>query len=130
MIKDESKICNDSGKYTNVSDLNYLNETMGRKKHLIKEIIDVFLEQIPEELESINIAITKIDYPIIKNLAHSMKSSVSIMGISILAPILQEMEDLGGQTINIEKIMELNYQLNVICKKAIEEIERDKHIYA
>ena len=58
----------------NVCDLNYLTEMMGGKKTLIKEIMDVFLKQIPEELRSMNAAITKTDYPIIKSCAHTMRS--------------------------------------------------------
>ena len=128
MIKSES---------VNVCNLSYLSEMMGEKKSLIKEIIDVFLIQVPEELQSINQAITKTDYATIKNVAHTMKSSVSIMGISVLTPVLQEMEDLGAMaadgsttlTTNIEKIKELNQKLNLICKQAMEEIEKEKHNY-
>ncbi|MBI4947278.1 MAG: Hpt domain-containing protein [Bacteroidetes bacterium] len=112
-----------------VCDFSYLSETMGEKKHLVKEIIDVFLKQVPEELQSINNAITKADYSIIKNSAHTMKSSVSIMGISELAPVLQEMEALGATASNIEKIKALNQKLDFTCKQAIKEIEREKQNY-
>jgi len=78
---------------TIVCNLNYLSGLMGGKEHLIKKIMDTFLIQVKEELDSINDAILKKDYITIKNLAYTMKSSVSIMGISALIPILQEMED-------------------------------------
>ena len=127
MIKNESE--KDIQKNSNgekVCDLNYLTEMMGGKKSLIKEIMDVFLKQIPEELQSINDAITKTDYATIKKFAHTMKSSVSIMSVSILTPVLQEMEDLGARAIDIEQIKQLNQKLNLICKQALEEIEREK----
>ncbi len=113
----------------NVCDISYLTEMMGGKKQLIKEIMDVFLEQIPEEIQHINEAVIKTDYPMIKKFAHSLKSSVSIMGISVLTPILRELEDLGTKAIDIEKIKELNITLNLICNQAIEEIENVKHNY-
>lgn len=113
----------------NVCDITYLSEMMGGKKHLIKEIMDVFLIQIQEELQVINEAVSKADYPIIKKLAHTMKSSVSVMGITILTPILKEMEDLGANALNIEKITQLNHTLNLKCNQAIEEIENIKHNY-
>src|ERR1700690_2153568 len=81
---------------SNVCDLNYLTELMGNKNHLIIGIMDAFLMQVPEELKCIGDAIAKTDYAIIRSFAHTMKSSVSIMGISILTPILKEMEDLGS----------------------------------
>jgi hypothetical protein len=112
-----------------VCELKYLVEMMGSKKSLIKGIMDAFLIQIPEELLSINNAIAKADYTMIKNLAHSMKSSLSIMGISVTLPILTEMELLGAKGSEIEKIKELNTYLNIMCSKALEEVEEDKHNY-
>ncbi|MBI2281154.1 MAG: Hpt domain-containing protein [Bacteroidetes bacterium] len=111
-----------------VCNFNYLSELMGGKIHLIKKIMDTFLVQVKEELESLNSAITEKDYTATKNLAHTMKSSVSIMGISTLQPILKEMESLGMETTcsdsyRDEKLSELNLNLNEICKKAFVEIE-------
>lgn len=108
---------------TIVCNLNYLSGLMGGKEHLIKKIMDTFLIQVKEELTSINNAILKKDYATIKNLAHTMKSTISIMGISVLHPILQEMEDLGKNSTALERIIALNKQLNLICKQAFEEIK-------
>ncbi len=118
---------NESQKSTqNACDFSYLSEMMGGKKNLMLGIMDAFLEQIPEELHSINDAVTNTNYPIIKNVAHTMKSTVSIMGIYSLEPVLKEMEALGATIGNIEKIRTLNLELNTICKKAIEEVENEK----
>ncbi len=118
-------------KIDTVCDLKYLTETVGGKKNLILEIMDVFLKQVPEELEAINQAISKEDYATIKSFAHTMKSSVSIMGISTLLPVLQEMEDLAAGIGHsgdhqISRILELNQKLVFICKQAIKEIEIEK----
>lgn len=112
----EEKVCN----------FNYLNEMVGGKSNLIMEIMDTFLIQVPADLRLINDAIVKKNYSDIKSFAHKMKSSVSIMGISVLTPILQEMMTLGEKKMNIEKINDLNQRLNLICKKAIGEIEKEK----
>lgn len=132
MLKNEFNKSNE-----NVCDLKYLNEIMSGKKHLIKELIDASLVQISEELKYINDAIIKTDFASVKKIAHSMKSSVSIMGIYSLNPILQEMEDLGtkaedGSTpiyISIEKMKLLFIQINSICTQAIEELEKVKLNY-
>ena len=102
---------------------------MGGKNHLIIGIIDTFLAQVPEELRSLNAAIDTQNYAIIKNVAHTMKSSVSIMGISILTPVLQEIEELGIKATGIEAIKGLNIQLASICKQALEEVETEKQNY-
>jgi HPt (histidine-containing phosphotransfer) domain-containing protein len=114
----------------NMCNLTYLNEMTGGKKTLIKEIIDAFLIQVPEELMIISEAVIKEDYTTIKNVAHTMKSSLSIMGISILGPVLHHMEELGAMGMDIEKIKTLNNELNIICKQVIGELESEKHNYA
>jgi len=113
-----------------VCNFGYLSETMNGEKHFIKEIIDVFLKQVHEELETINNAITKTDYATIKSCAHIMRSTVSIMGISILTPVLKEMEYLGETSTGFDRIKELNKKLNLICQQAIQEIEIERLNYA
>ena len=117
MIKQENeKLCN----------LDYLSAMVNGKNHLIIEIMDVFLKQIPEELKIIDQAIIKEDFATIKSYAHTMKSSVSIMSIKSLVPILKEMEDLSEKSTDIERIQELNKILNLLCSIAIEEVEEEK----
>jgi len=131
MIKGESDIKNvqKNSFGEKLCNLNYLSEMMGGKKQLIKELLDEILSQVPQELNCINDAVDNSEYAIIKNNAHTMKTSVSIMGISMLTSLLQEMEDLCVVSANIEKIKELNQKLNLICKQALEEIKREKQKY-
>lgn len=107
-------------------DFDHLNEITGGKKDLIKEIIDLFIQQIPEELQSLNDAVSKTNYTEIKSITHNMKSSVSVMNIFVLKPILQEMCELGNALHDIQKIKELNLQLNLICIQAITELKKKK----
>ncbi|HWY11019.1 MAG TPA: Hpt domain-containing protein [Bacteroidia bacterium] len=124
MIKNELK-----WEPLNVCNLQYLTEMMGGKNNLIKGIIETFLQQVPDELNGINTAIEKTDYQTIKSLAHTMKSSVSIMGISLLIPILQEMENLGTNATDIGRVKELSLKLNLICQQAFKEVENAKNNY-
>lgn len=116
-------------KSNNVCDLKYLTEMMGGKKQLIKEIMDVFLKQVPEELQLLNDAIIKADYPTIKNVSHTMKSSISIMSISSVTPVLKQMQELAAKSSDMEKIKELNQNLNSICSRAIAEIKKEMPNY-
>lgn len=113
----------------NVCDISYLIGMVGGKKDLIREIMDAFLSQVSEDLPSINNAISKTDYLTINQVTHSMKSSASIMGISAIRPILEEMEALGTSATNIDRIIELNQKLNIIYRQAIEELEKEKLNY-
>ena len=110
-----------------VCNYRYLLTMTGGKEQAIKDITDTFLTQVSEELKSINDAVTKKNYALIKNIAHTMQSTVTVMGISIVAPVLHEMESLGASASDIEKITTMNQKLNLICKQAIDEIESDKY---
>jgi len=114
-----AKICN----------ISYLTEMVHGNKTLIKEIIDEFRVQISEELKRINDAVENTNYQVIKNVAHTMKSTVSIMGVTILSPVLNEMESLAKNANDIEKIKTLIISLNIICKQIIDEVESIKNKY-
>lgn len=113
----------------NICNISYLTEMVHGNKTLMKEIIDEFQVQISEELKRINDAVENTNYQVIKNLAHTMKSTVSIMGVTILTPVLNEMEDLAKNANDIEKIKTLVITLNIICKKVIDEVASNKHKY-
>lgn len=105
-----------------VSDLTYLCNTMGGNKKLVKEIIDVFLKQVPEDMAELRKEIGMGNFSWIKRISHSMKSSASIMGISSASPILNQMQDLAQKGESINDIKELNKNLTKIMQQAIEEI--------
>jgi HPt (histidine-containing phosphotransfer) domain-containing protein len=125
----ENKIVLNAPPMENVCDFGYIIEILGNKRQLIREIMETFVLEIPKELHSINGAVASTDYPAIRNVAHSMKSSVSIMGVSVLTPILQEMEELGTMATGIQRIEQLNQKLNLLCKKAVDEVEKEKNEY-
>lgn len=113
----------------NLCNLSYLSDMMGGKKSIILQMINAFLEQAPRELECINQAVTSSDHETIRRYAHSMKSSVSIMGISTLMPVLQELEDLGTSFGDVKRLAELNVKLNTNCSMALTELQQLKHDY-
>ncbi len=112
-----------------VCDLKYLSGMMGEKKNLIRGVMDAFLVQVPEELKGINEAVESLNYAAIKKISHTMKSTVSIMGIKTVVPILNLMEINGTNETDIEITRELNTKLNFICNKAITEIETQRLNY-
>ena len=114
---------------TNICNISYLTEMVHGNKTLMSEIIDEFHVQISEELKRINDALENANYQVIKSLAHTMKSTVSIIGVTILTPLLNEIESLAKNANDIEKIKTLIISLNIICKKIIDEVESNKHKY-
>ena len=77
-------------KYVN---LDYLHELSGNDKDFEKVMMEQFVEQTPEEISSLQAAIGSADLLSAKKIAHSLKSTVSYMGLAgELHPYLESIE--------------------------------------
>ncbi|HLG02114.1 MAG TPA: PAS domain S-box protein, partial [Bacteroidia bacterium] len=112
----ESKIVN----------LAFLVKSMKGRKDLIRDTMDIFMKQMPEELVVINNAVGQADYSTLHKIAHRMRSTVSIMGISEMEKILGEMEKLSEAQKDPERIRVLHDELNQLSKQALHEIKIEK----
>lgn len=106
---------------TSVIRLDFLSDSVKGNKEVILNILDLFLEQVPEDLNVLQEAIEKEDYLTIRNRSHKMKSSVSVMGMESCMSTLEEMENLGKRSENMERIKVLYDILTTNCEKAIQE---------
>jgi HPt (histidine-containing phosphotransfer) domain-containing protein len=59
---------------------------------LIKEMIQIFVEQVPEFTAGFSDLLLMRDFPALGALAHKAKSSVAIMGMEALAADLKKLE--------------------------------------
>ena len=76
--------------------LTELQESMGDiAEDLLPELAPMLLEDAPEMLKSLNLAIQASNAPKVKELAHTLKGSCASMGITGLAAICQEIENMG-----------------------------------
>lgn len=110
-------------------DLNLLNVSFGGKKNLVLEIIEVFLKQAATDISRLNESVAKSDYPRIKAISHGMRSSFSMMGAVYVAPLLEEIENLGESENDIDKINTLNESLNIKYHQVIEALNIEKLDY-
>ena len=77
-------------KYVN---LDYLHELSGNDKDFEKVMMEQFVQQTPEELGSLQTAVEANDLLRAKKIAHSLKSTVSYMGLAgELHPYLEGIE--------------------------------------
>jgi HPt (histidine-containing phosphotransfer) domain-containing protein len=73
--------------------LDYLHELSGNDKDFEKVMMEQFVQQIPSEIASMQTSIEAQDWLNAKKIAHSLKSTVSYMGLSSeLHPSLQQIE--------------------------------------
>lgn len=76
--------------------LNELQESMGDiAEELLPELAPMLLEDAPEMLKSLTLAIQAGNGGKVKELAHTLKGSCASMGIIGLAAICQDIENMG-----------------------------------
>ncbi|NTS43171.1 response regulator [Flavisolibacter sp. BT320] len=104
-------------------DLAYLSELSGGNKEFEKQILEQFLLQVPEELAQLEKAIQVTDFEAVKQIAHSLKSTVGYVGLSDdLHPYLDRMEKdaIKGEKANFSVDLE---HVKSYCEKASAEVE-------
>ncbi len=106
-----------------VTDLSYLIAISKGNKAFIDEMIDIFLSENPLEIELLESAIEEQDHQAIKAYAHKMKSTIPFVGLDkLIEKDLEEVEKLGSEKAEIEKILVLFSQIKKICLLAAKEL--------
>ena len=84
-----------------------------------KTVIGQFISCIPNDLAGLQTALGKKDYTSLSRIAHDMKTSVGIMGLtSILENDLDKLEDAGVGHADLQVCVS---NIEDICTKAVEE---------
>jgi hypothetical protein len=74
--------------------LNYLHQLSGNDPQFEREILKQFLIQTPDELNKLELAIAENDFDRVKQMAHTMKSTVGYIGLTDeLQPYLHNLEE-------------------------------------
>ncbi len=100
-------------------DLDYMKEVSNGNIQYEKAVTAEFLAAIPRELDSIWKAWTCTDAGQVKKIAHNMKTTISVMGLTEkLQPLLDRLE---YEDLNEEAFSRSFDSLGSICEKALEE---------
>ncbi|PKQ60935.1 hypothetical protein BZG02_17460 [Labilibaculum filiforme] len=85
-----------------ITDLSYLREMSGNDKSIIGEMIDIFLEQIPEFEEEIARSLKVQDWQDLGAIAHKAKSSMRTMGMENSGDCLEQLEHFSKGNLKFE----------------------------
>jgi HPt (histidine-containing phosphotransfer) domain-containing protein len=107
-------------KYINTD---YLEMVAGGDSDLLKELIDMFRDQVAEFNSEMNILFREKNYPALGNLAHKAKSSVAIMGMDSLASMLKNFELQAKESKNTEKYESYISRFESETKSALGELD-------
>jgi HPt (histidine-containing phosphotransfer) domain-containing protein len=111
---------NNKAKHIN---LEYLENMTGGSPEIVKEMISIFISQVPEIVTEMHDLYRKKEWKALGMLAHKAKSSVSIMGMNQLAEDLKELEMLTKELKEIERYHIFIDKFEKECTAAISELK-------
>jgi len=85
-----------------IIDLSYLREMSGNDKSIIKEMIEIFIDQIPEFEEEVSSRFEVQDWNGLGAIAHKAKSSVRTMGMEYMGECLEKLEHYSKGNLKFE----------------------------
>jgi len=109
-----------SYKYINTE---YLETVAGGDTDLMKELIDMFREQVEEVHSGMESLLAENDYASLGLLAHKAKSSVAIMGMEDLAAMLKTFELQAKEGLNSEKYRSYINRFSTEARAAVAELD-------
>ena len=106
-----------------VTDSQFLKQFTGGKPDKMQKYVNMFLENAPKLMASIDQGMEKGDYQAIKIAAHSLKPQLSYMGVKEEVSHIFMIEQAAGSPAHQEKLPEQVRLLHKVCEKAFEELK-------
>lgn len=105
------------------TDLTYLDEISGGDQDFIKEIVDLFIKQMPESIKTMRDALANEDPVTIGETAHKAKPSAIYIGNKALEENLRTLQELKNENSVKENTSELIEQVAQQSDNVIEELK-------
>lgn len=113
-----------SSENNSIIDLSYLQEVANDNTEFMVEMIDIFLAQTPEYVQSLSDAVANKDFSKIAEMAHKIKPTLAFMGANKARDAMASIELRAREKENYEAIAEdfknLKGDLDLIFEKLIE----------
>ncbi|MCX6273953.1 MAG: tetratricopeptide repeat protein [Bacteroidetes bacterium] len=103
--------------------LDSLDKYTGGDPDLTYQLIEIFLKQVPEAIERLEIAIPEGDWKNVHAIAHKVKSSVAIFDFNDLKKLLINIEEHTRDRQHLTEVPMLFNQFKLLSKAAIANLE-------
>ncbi len=105
--------------------LDKLKELADGDEDFIQSVVAVFLDEVPEDLGQLEVAIKQKNYPSIYQLAHKIKPNVDLLGMEQTRAAALEIENLGKQGNTGEQIDKIFPILKNDIYQVVSELKKD-----
>jgi CheY-like chemotaxis protein len=109
-------------KQATVIDLNVINKYSGGDMAFRKEMIKEFIDVVPSSINSLETAINQGNFSMIRNLAHDMKTTIHVMGLTgVIGHLLQQMVIYANSNSGLLNISQIFGEIKQVCSLAVQE---------
>jgi HPt (histidine-containing phosphotransfer) domain-containing protein len=105
--------------------LNKIKEMAEGDLDFINSVIGVFLEEVPEDLKSLEAAVNSGDFNQIYQLSHKLKPNVDLLEMESSRALALEIETMGKNQEDLEGIRDRFVQLKQNIELAVLELRKD-----
>lgn len=106
-------------------DLNYLKKVSDNNVEFIKEMVQTFVNSIPEVLQELEEGLAAKDWDRISRLAHKVKPTFTLIGLDDLKVSIVFIEVNAGKKTELEKVEKLTREFIEQCKIVIPELTQE-----
>ena len=124
LVHTNGKNQNDSNLNLKYTDLTKLKNKTKLNPELLTEMLVIYITDIPQLIKSIKESLKKNDWKELKNAAHRLIPTFSIIGMNEkYEKMVRKIHDFNGENGNSDEINELILKIEKACLKASEEIK-------
>ena len=108
-----------------IYNLDKINEMADGDVDFINSVITVFLEEVPLDLEGLELALEQENYEQVYQLAHKIKPNVDLLGMDQTRAAALQIETLGKNEANMTEIREFFPVLKKDIHQVVGELKKD-----
>ena len=105
--------------------LDKINEMAEGDQDFINSVISVFLEEVPVDLEALEVALEEKNHEMVYQLAHKIQPNVDLLGMEQTRAAALEIETLGKNAANMEDIKKVFPALKTDIYQVVSELQND-----
>ena len=114
----------DAEKNDKVTDLGYLQLVSKGDQAFVRQMINIFLEENPKEVDRLEKAVSEKNYDGIRSAAHKLKSGIPFVGLNhVIEDDLADMEASAVHAPDMEKMQTQIKKIKQVCEKARVELK-------
>lgn len=122
LMEKKNRLADKFTRYKTV-DLEHLQELTKDNKDRILKYINIFLSNLPDELEILKKHAETKDYKSIRESLHKIKGIVAYMGIKSLTRLFSSAEYVNLESLSNDALRQFFDEIESTCNKAIEELK-------